>query len=985
MELESRKESALLFWFNTYGKSIKLDDAASLEELWKVHVPSLFNCLRTDRNTKVVSDTAPSTYHDLYSYLINVSNQEAIISSLSVEGAAEGDPLEIAKFLAVLLNEFRISKPDVITESVAVMEQEGQDEPLMEILSAFDEDQNYWWSVMLKRSVPEASHEGNNGIFMTPRRPGQPAEEFCGMSVNRSSFVTPVPSRNGRSRNNPGAYTVGRCDGSPLMEAINSPKVRELRRDREIKSLRRQLHEAEDQLVTSNSQVAGYERKVDSLVGEITSKNERIRNLEATEKLLIRELDELKSMLKTSMSQQEQLQRHCDNQKERIAKYKSNSEEWEQRKTELKEELKAKTNSLATAERQLRDAKDELRGIQQEATSLEIENSNLKRQLEEAKQAAELDRDQYHAAVSDWRKRCESEASEMMSLYSAEAAKNAELQRELREMAEHLEKVQKHHEDTKALMKSTIEELKNIHQQKYDAVLKRADDAESELARQEEKHKCFVSEHEATVRQLESAHLAEKDQRDSKLRSTRSRIDELESSLTEHNRVILEQRKELTRLTEEKDAVDLEVFGLKNSLSERESQLQDAHSIIKKLGKDVESVTSKYNNTTQEVEALRDECSRLQADADQKEQELAGMQQRLEDLMSLTDLHEHVAMELEQTRRDLESERVTNCNLQSRTACMFEELSEKLQAVECKNRQQAEEITRLESMVENEVKIAKENEERSKAESDQLREKDAVRTEQLLLLDGKVKGLESDILQYHKESSKLHLRILELEDENQQYSKCIEWSNFRANEGSVKNPNLTLRSSKGTIGRSGLPHFASSGDNTFTFLMNEDEPSVRQNYATNKTMTEVEDSPDPSVTPKAPAAPPPATSKMSGSCQSLPTVSIFGSTSTLPRSRNSKGSFAENMPPKRKVVDFTSTTDRSRVSELQKRNAMLHPAMRCAYATEVAAYNSPTGNENTVKHGRFSERRRSGVKLFHRATSYVKKRFPMSDSSNSQS
>lgn len=57
-----------------------------------------------------------------------------------------------------------------------------------------------------------------------------------------------------------------------------------------------------------------------------------------------------------------------------------------------------------------------------------------------------------------------------MSLYSAEAAKNAELQRELREMAEHLEKVQKHHEDTKALMKSTIEELKNIHQQKYDAV-----------------------------------------------------------------------------------------------------------------------------------------------------------------------------------------------------------------------------------------------------------------------------------------------------------------------------------------------------------------------------------------------------------------------------------------------------------------------------------------------------------------------------------
>lgn len=40
----------------------------------------------------------------------------------------------------------------------------------------------------------------------------------------------------------------------------------------------------------------------------------------------------------------------------------------------------------------------------------------MKRQLEEAKQAAELDRDQYHAAVSDWRKRCESEVQLIPSL-----------------------------------------------------------------------------------------------------------------------------------------------------------------------------------------------------------------------------------------------------------------------------------------------------------------------------------------------------------------------------------------------------------------------------------------------------------------------------------------------------------------------------------------------------------------------------------------
>ncbi|PIO70096.1 hypothetical protein TELCIR_08058, partial [Teladorsagia circumcincta] len=80
--------------------------------------------------------------------------------------------------------------------------------------------------------------------------------------------------------------------------------------------------------------------------------------------------------------------------------------------------------------------------------------------------------------------------------------------------------------------------------------------------------------------------------------------------------------------------------------------------------------------------------------------------------------------------------------------------------------------------------------------------------------------------------------------------------------------------------------------------------------------------------------------------------------------------------------DFTLDTDRTRIAELQKRNARLHPAMRCAYALEVAGYTSPTGSENTMKLG--SARRKSGAKFFQRASSYVKKKFPLSESTNSQ-
>ncbi|VDK50971.1 unnamed protein product [Cylicostephanus goldi] len=54
-------------------------------------------------------------------------------------------------------------------------------------------------------------------------------------------------------------------------------------------------------------------------------------------------------------------------------------------------------------------------------------------------------------------------------------------------------------------------------------------------------------------------------------------------------------------------------------------------------------------------------------------------------------------------------------------------------------------------------------------------------------------------------------------------------------------------------------------------------------------------------------------------------------------------------------------TDRSRLKELQRRNEMLHPAMRCAYATEVTTYSSPTGSENVVKNGTQSARKSKKV------------------------
>ncbi|KHJ98140.1 hypothetical protein OESDEN_01883 [Oesophagostomum dentatum] len=123
------------------------------------------------------------------------------------------------------------------------------------------------------------------------------------------------------------------------------------------------------------------------------------------------------------------------------------------------------------------------------------------------------------------------------------------------------------------------------------------------------------------------------------------------------------------------------------------------------------------------------------------------------------------------------------------------------------------------------------------------------------------------------------------------------------------------------------------------------------------------------------------TTTMTGSDFSLATTVFSQGRQSLARSEFSRPSISGLSMNSRKLEDLPAT-DRARLKELQKRNERLHPAMRCAYATEVAGYASPSGSENVVKNGVQSSRRK-GKKLMERAASYVKKRLPLSESTNS--
>ncbi|KAK5980627.1 hypothetical protein GCK32_002087 [Trichostrongylus colubriformis] len=949
MELDSSKEEALLFWFNTYGTSIDLAAVDSLKQLWLAHIPSLQNCLQTNQNKKVLSTNAYTTYQNLYTHLLNANDQNVFVESLSVEKAAEGNCLEIAKFLAVLLNELRISNPDVIKESVAVMEREGQDEPLREILGSFDEEQTNWWSVMLSRSDFELASGAYNSQFVTPRRPSLPVEEFSGMSVNRSAFATPCGPRlsEGRRRNN-GAYTVARCEGSPLMEAINSPKVRELRRDREIRSLKKQLNDLEDQLSLADSRALNYKRENDSLIVELTSKKARIRELERSEKLLLKDRDDLEDKLGAIKNQMEQLQSLCASQKQRIAMHKSSAEEWEEKKTQLTEKLKAKESALVSLERKLRDINDEHAGALQTVRVLETERDNLSALLAETKHAAESERDQYQASISEWRKRCEAETSEQMFLYSSEMAKNAALQQELREQCEKLEKLQKQYEDSKRIW----EESKQAYIQKYEAVSKRLAEVEAELTDREERHERFANEHEAIVRQLEGAHLAENAQRDSKIRCSRARIDELESSLAECNRVILQQRKEMATLIEERDAVDAERSLMRTHLDEKDAELSEASTTIEKLKSQISDMELKHSNTLQSMGSLQSDCARLQAGVDAKDLEIFEMQSRYDLLLS--DERNNLTQELLQTRKELEEERERNREQESLMKATAEDLKHKLEDLTTRSNNQASLISQIEAVVVNELHSVQEKEQGEyKTECEALREKDLIRTQQIQDLCKKFDRLENDLDSYNKKNCELELQIVQLKEENAQYRKCIELSNFKPDKELIKMRFPNASASKGTLRRT-VERVPSPAANSI-FLVNEEEPPVCEMSTTDLKYMDMEGAPIPTTLARKPPRP------------KSPSKADLAKHRTVPPSGD-------------KRPDFQLDTDRSRLAELQKRNAMLHPAMRCAYGVEMGAYNSPTGNENTVKHG--SARRKSGM-FFQRASSYVRRKLPLSDSTNS--
>ncbi|KAK6741342.1 hypothetical protein RB195_009282 [Necator americanus] len=1041
MLLDEKKKEALLFWFNTYGTSIKLDNVDSLRDLWQHHIPSLLNCLKTDRNIRVTSSSALNIYQEVISYLFASTGQEKFVESLTAEKAAEGNELEIGKFLAVLLNEIRISKDNAITDSVAVMQKYGYDLPLSDILSVFDEERDDWWSIMVSHSH-STSPDGRNLQFVTPRRSTYSVEEFTGMSVNRASFITPrCPPR----RPDSNAYTVGRCDGSPLMEALNSPKVRELRREREIKTLRKQLNDFEDQLMVADKKNAELNQQIESLVNELCEKKARIRELESVNRISQQTRDDLEEKVLFLSKQLEVYQRQNESQKERLASYKESNEKLEDSKVELTEQLKAKEDTLTAVKRELRDVKDELYKEIQTKRSLESERNNIGRVLEELKRNSELDREQYHAAISDCRRRYEEENSKNMALYSEEMEKNAALQSEIREKSEQIEELQRKFNAEKCLLEQNIEDLKRSCRQKCENVTKRLNETQTELEISQERNRSLTKEHEEALQHLESVHSAETNKQDVQLSAARARINELEEVVTKKERAILDHRKELACLATQKDAIEVDLAKALAEMRRKDEELDETKRTIEKSLIEVESLSTKHAEAVRSLECLKTQEAKLQTNVEEKETKIAELEKTVEELgmlkeaydkasEDLTRIHqlhdierkrfekiemdmrdafeeeklkkEELTTQVLELKEDLENEESAKTELEEEIyECRAEiesktskinELSENLDNAQSQNREQFEALEFLKE----ELKVTLEEGTATKADCEKLREKDRVRTVQLHNLMEKFQFVEDHVVLSNERSSKLEAENLTLKEMIDMYELAFMRS---TREPMKESSTSSLERSEAALLKNAeispqvLPLFTTSLDEpsvmetrsligpSYAIEVPAPSPWDDRNFLVKKVVEKCDAATSVSdlalISSLQAVSQSNLTNALTGSDLSLATTRAASqSRQSLARSDFSRPSTSDLSIDLRKRDDISVSTDRSRLSELQKRNAMLHPAMRCAYATELTSYGSPSGNENTIKHG---TTRKKGKKLMERAASYVKKKLPMSESTNS--
>uniref|UniRef100_A0A1I7T3A0 Uncharacterized protein n=1 Tax=Caenorhabditis tropicalis TaxID=1561998 RepID=A0A1I7T3A0_9PELO len=358
------------YFASKYGN--ETGEIGSLVDLWKIHGNMISQMMDCDTKDFRSSDLFYEVLHRKF-VLINGSLAE----DLNPAEAANGDLLEICKFFVLFLEYLRKDHPDMLSnvlENLNSLQTGFKSVYVLDLFAFFDklyseDNVEDWWTCLVH---PTDDSESSSG-FRTPTR-------------NNSFLSYTTPTATAR-RLRTATSTARR---SPIVEAVDSPTMKFMRSERELKQAKIHLRDAQnhvEDLEKENEQLKKENRKqkitIDDLKADMTGKR-------ATAEEAEKQVQEMCAQLKKLALENEGLQRQLNEYRDTVRTQKRQLEDLEIEKEDNSKKLSKATEDLEDRMRELRRTRDTTEEEIDRYRRSEIElNEKLRVALQEASNLTE--------------------------------------------------------------------------------------------------------------------------------------------------------------------------------------------------------------------------------------------------------------------------------------------------------------------------------------------------------------------------------------------------------------------------------------------------------------------------------------------------------------------------------------------------------------------------------------------------------------------
>ncbi|CAB02893.1 HOOK_N domain-containing protein [Caenorhabditis elegans] len=344
------------------------DLISSLTDLWFKQGGMIARMMSCDIQEFKSSDV----FYEVLYRKIRVGNS-LLADTLDPKMAAEGNLFEICKFYSLYLEHLRKDQSELLTivlERLA-SQSDFNSTVILDMFTFFDKlysegNVGDWWDFLL-------GSEDASMVFKTPKKTNRPS----------NAFSTPTAT----AKRLP-MYGSSTCR-SPIAEVVDSPTMKYMRSDRELKTAKKKLVDMEhmvDELESENRNLTekGRELKliIDSLKSDVTNKRDTAKSSQQREQELSNILEEkekesaqLLQQLEESRAALRDEQRHLEHQEAEngkiVEQLKTVSELNEKLTMQVKDLQDASENELASFRQKEKELIDELRMATNENVDLE--------------------------------------------------------------------------------------------------------------------------------------------------------------------------------------------------------------------------------------------------------------------------------------------------------------------------------------------------------------------------------------------------------------------------------------------------------------------------------------------------------------------------------------------------------------------------------------------------------------------------------------